>query len=154
MHNAYCIMHNAHFTIPIHNAQFTMRNAHRVSKSRRHTSAQRFLGFERKTVKITSFNLILLILTHIFCVLCSFRHTFMRKYFSDGHFVGATHIAFRKSEYTMPNVQFAIHNVQCTMQNAQCTMQNAQCTMLNAQFAIYNAQCTMHNAQCTMSNAQ
>ena len=36
------------------------------------------MAFERKTVKITSFNLNLLILTHFFCVSLPFWHIFMR----------------------------------------------------------------------------
>ena len=38
----------------------------------------KILDFLREIVKIT---LILLILTHFFCELCSFQHIFMRKYF-------------------------------------------------------------------------
>ena len=92
----------------------------RVSKSGRHTDARlrnifhklrKILHFECETVKITSFNLILLILTHFFCVLCSFRHIFMHKYFLAGHFVCATHIAFRKCGLRQPCSRYVLSTV-------------------------------------------
>ena len=42
---------------------------------------RKILAFERKTVKITSFNLILLILMHFFCVLWPFLHIFVSNFF-------------------------------------------------------------------------
>ena len=63
---------------------------YRVSKSGRHADARlrkifhnmrKVLAFECDTVKITSFNLILLILTHFLCVLWPFRHIFMSNFF-------------------------------------------------------------------------
>ena len=61
----------------------------RVSKSGKHSDTRlskifhnlrKILAFERKTEKVifTSFNLILLILTHFFCVLWPFRYIFKR----------------------------------------------------------------------------
>ena len=61
----------------------------RVSKSGRQADTRlrkifhklrKILTFERETVKIISFNLILLILTHFFCVLLSFWQIIMRKF--------------------------------------------------------------------------
>ena len=62
----------------------------RVSKSGRHTDARlrkifhnqwKILAVERKTVNITSFNLIKLILMPFFCVLWPFWHIFMQHLF-------------------------------------------------------------------------
>ena len=67
-----------------------MKHPSRVSKSGRHTDAclrkifhnlRKILAFKRETVKSTSFNRILLILTHFFCALWPFRHLFMRNFF-------------------------------------------------------------------------
>ena len=41
---------------------------------------RKILAFQRKTVKITSFNLILLGLMHFFCVLWHFRHIFIHNF--------------------------------------------------------------------------
>ena len=78
----------------------------RVSKSGRHTdmhlrkmfhNVRKILPFERKTVKITSFNLISLILMHFFCVLWPFRAHFRMQFFLPGHFACVMKIVFRKS---------------------------------------------------------
>ena len=67
----------------------------RVSKSSRHTicrhtkdhlrkifhNLRKNLAFEQETVKFTSFNLTLLIISHFFCVLWLFRHIFMHNFF-------------------------------------------------------------------------
>ena len=59
-------------------------------KSGRHADARlrkivqnlrKILVFERGNVKITSFNLIFLILTHLFCVVWHFWHIFMHNCF-------------------------------------------------------------------------
>ena len=78
----------------------------RVSKSGRHADARlrkivyklrKILASERGTVKITSFNLILLILTHFFCFFMAFLAHFHAQLFLARHFDCAMKIAFRKS---------------------------------------------------------
>ena len=68
----------------------TLEKSDRVFKSGRHADTRlrkfvnnlrKIMAFERETVKITYFNLILLVLTHFFCVLWPFRHIFVRQFF-------------------------------------------------------------------------
>ena len=79
----------------------------RVSKSDRHAYARlrkyfhnlrKILAFEHKTIKVTSSNLILLILTHFVCVIWPFQHIFMHTFFLAQYFVCAMKIAYRKSD--------------------------------------------------------
>ena len=79
-------------------------NVNRVFKRGRHTDGRlgrnfhnrhKILAFERKTVKIIYFNLLLM---HFFCVLWPLPHIFVQNFFLAGHFACVMKITFRKSE--------------------------------------------------------
>ena len=78
----------------------------RLSKSGRHTDTRlrkffhnlrKILDFDRKTVKITSFNLVLLTFNALFLCFMAFPAHFHAKFILAGHFACTMKIHFKKS---------------------------------------------------------